>query len=57
MWKALIKLVERLAYRCEHKWEKVAETQTYNSLSATLPVAREQTYMCTKCAKHKTIKV
>ena len=25
MWKALIKLVEKLAYRCDHRWTLIHE--------------------------------
>ena len=56
MWKALIKLVERLAYRCEHDWYLEQEQNIYGSHNTDrLPIRIERTYVCKKCMKVKKI--
>ncbi len=57
MWKALIKLVERLSYRCEHDWHLEQENKVYESHNTgRLPIRIERTYICKKCMKVKKIK-
>ena len=56
MWKALIKLVEKWAYRCEHDWEFTEKTKIYDD-TGTLPIAIRSSYICKKCLKDKTIKL
>tara|TARA_R110002020_G_scaffold313910_1_gene529182 strand:- start:574 stop:747 length:174 start_codon:yes stop_codon:yes gene_type:complete len=57
MWRALIKLVERLAYRCEHDWYLEQEQNVYGSNNTDkLPIRIERTYVCKKCMKVKKIK-
>ena len=55
MWKALIKLVEKWAYRCDHNWEFVKEVNVYFSSNSELPYKTKLTYRCTKCCKFKKI--
>ncbi len=56
MWRSLIKLVERLAYRCEHNWHLEQETNIYKSHNTDeLPIIIERTYVCKKCMKVKKI--
>ena len=44
MWKALIKLVERLSYRCEHDWFFVKENKVYMGDNTNeLPIRIERT--------------
>lgn len=57
MWKALIKLVEKWAYRCEHDWEKITETQTYHTDEDKFPHTRKYVYRCKKCGDPNIIKV
>lgn len=57
MWKALIKLIESWAYRCEHNWEEINRSAIYGSAKDKLPHTRTMTYMCTKCGEHKKLKV
>jgi hypothetical protein len=54
MWKALIKLVERLAYRCKHKWVKERECNILDR-GDNLPTGYERTYVCIKCMKSKRL--
>ena len=56
MWKALIELIKSKAYRCEHEWERINETEFYTETSK-MPVYRKFAYRCTKCCESKIIKV
>ncbi len=54
MWKALIKLIEKWAYRCEHDWELVTKVNVREkSIGIT---GYEFIYRCKKCCKSKIIK-
>ena len=60
MWKALIKLVEKWSYRCEHNWEKEHSTSVYHSSynsndTSAVPLRVERTYVCTKCMASKKL--
>jgi len=60
MWKALIKLVEKLAYRCDHKWELV-ETKNilnkeYFDKCKNIIDYTERIYVCSKCCKSQKIR-
>ena len=57
MWKALIKLVEKWAYRCKHNWIKENTQEVYDSgkSNSELPKKIIRTYVCDKCLKYKQI--
>jgi hypothetical protein len=56
MWKALIKLVEKWAYRCEHKWELAMKNEVFDESSGDkLPKRVDLTYVCSKCMEHKKL--
>lgn len=56
MWKALINLVNKWAYRCEHDWTTLGLHQTYRSDDTEgLPISSTETFVCTKCMKSKKI--
>ncbi len=55
MWKALIKLVERLAYRCEHDWHLEDIKEVYLSDKSKYPIKKTRTYICKRCMKVKQI--
>lgn len=57
MWKALIKLVEKWAYRCEHDWELIDDVRVFKEPTSELPMVANKTYVCKKCIDSKTIKV
>ena len=61
MWKALIKLVEKWAYRCDHDFKLIDtrnkyETNSIEDKKVMLPFESRKTYMC-KCGKIKSIKL
>jgi hypothetical protein len=56
MWKALIKLIEKWSYSCDHNWENEKEVKTFNRFS-DIPHIIEVTYRCTKCCKFKSRKL
>lgn len=56
MWKALIKLVEKWAYRCEHDWELISEMEVVNK-ECQYPVEQRKTFMCNKCGDFQQIKL
>jgi len=54
MWKVLIKLIEKWAYRCEHNWVLEKEMKVYSLKdSKEMPTDVIVTYRCTKCCKFK----
>ncbi len=55
--KAIVKLIEKWAYRCEHDWELVTKSKHYNerSLSHDMLTHVDYHYRCTKCCEHKKI--
>lgn len=56
MWEALIKLVEKWSYRCEHDWESLAKTNIYlDGDKDKLPIKITRTYRCTKCCEFKRL--
>lgn len=55
MWKALIKLVEKLA--CCHDWELHRRMNTYDEYSVNKPWKIEETLICQKCGKIKKIQL
>lgn len=57
MWQAIINWINSKAYRCEHEWHLINEMENYAKASDPLPSSRRATYMCIKCAEHKTIKL
>lgn len=59
MWKALIKLVEKWAYRCGHKWEltnqsNILDREMYEK-GIEINARIEYTYVCKKCLLSKKI--
>ena len=59
MWKALIKLVEKWAYRCDHKWElinksNILDREMYQK-GIEINARTEYTYVCEKCLLSKKI--
>lgn len=61
MWKALIKLVESWAFRCEHDWEQLTPHDIYSSNyrpgDNDVPIMTKIVHRCTKCGKHTIIKI
>lgn len=57
MWKALVKLVEKWAYTCEHDWELIDKTSLYHCPDDKLPYGRKFTYMCKKCCEFRVKQV
>ena len=55
MWKVLIKLVERLAYRCEHNWHLEEVKKVYLSDTSKYPIKSTKIYICKKCMKVKKV--
>jgi len=56
MWKALIKLIEKWAYICDHDYEQFHKSHVYKpELSTKLPIRTEYIFRCTKCCKTKQI--
>ena len=54
MWKAIINWINSKAYRCEHNWKLMNETEFYNYSSDSMPHKRVFTYRCTKCCEFKS---
>lgn len=59
MWKALIKLVEKWGYRCDHKWKlinqsKILDREMYKK-GIEINARIEFTYVCEKCLLSKKI--
>ena len=58
MWKALIKLVEKWSYRCDHDWVLVKEVKVFDEHKSTgLPRDLVYAYRCTKCCEFKKLKL
>lgn len=57
MWKALIKLIEKWAYRCEHNWIEIDSADVYEHDGSKRPYKTVYAYKCTKCCDHKVITV
>ncbi len=58
MWKAIIKLIEKWAYRCDHEWYKEDTTEVFSSYKkekGDLPTRIIRTYVCKKCMSKKTL--
>ena len=59
MWKALIKLVEKWAYRCDHKWELINQSNILDremyEKGIKINARTEYTYVCKKCLLSKKI--
>ena len=59
MWKALIKLVEKWAYRCEHNYELVSQSNIMDremfEKGVEVNARTEFLYRCTKCMDSKKI--
>lgn len=55
MWKALIKLVEKWAYRCEHDWSKEEEVKIYSTEDSKMPHSSKHLFVCKKCMETKII--
>lgn len=55
MWKALIKLVNKWAYRCDHEWEALKTFEVKYDENSTIPYRFIYTYRCKKCCEVKTI--
>ena len=59
MWEALIKLVEKWAYRCEHDWEELDKFAVYRTdlygKTEKGPYKHKVTYRCRKCCDTKRI--
>lgn len=53
MWKALIKWIESWSYRCEHDFEKIKETNVYDTPDSKLPYKTLFLYRCKKCCEFK----
>lgn len=56
MWKALIKVVEKWAYRCEHDWKKIKKIDVMDP-RYKYPIETNVTYACKKCYESKKIKL
>lgn len=57
MWNAIINWINSKAYRCNHRWVQINEMETFTKTTDSLPSSIRNTYMCKKCAEHKTIKL
>ena len=59
MWKALIKLVEKWGYRCDHKWELINQSNILDremyEKGIEINARTEFTYVCEKCLLSKKI--
>lgn len=56
MWKALIKLIEKWAYRCDHEWEHTHTTDVRQKTDWNERTYTVFLYVCKKCCKSKRIK-
>lgn len=54
MWKALIKLVEKWAYKCKHNWKLEEKVNIYQYYTSKLPYKIKTIYRCHKCCEVKT---
>ena len=59
MWKAIIKLIEKWAYRCDHNWElaekkNILDREMYEK-GIEINARTEYLYRCTKCMESKKI--
>lgn len=59
MWKALVNLVNRWSYRCDHKYELIEERnildrEMYNN-GIEISTRTEHIYFCNKCGDSKKI--
>lgn len=57
MWEAIINYINSKAYRCEHEWEKIHETEVYLNEDSKMPHMIKHAYVCNKCMESKIIKV
>lgn len=59
MWKALINLVNRLSYNCEHNYELIKKTQILDremyQKGVEIYSGTKFTYFCCKCGDSKII--
>ena len=59
MWKALINLVNRLFYKCEHNYESIREAQVLDremyEKGIEIYSGVKFTYFCCKCGDSKII--
>lgn len=56
MRQAIIKLIEKWAYRCDHDWSSESRIDTHVP-GESLPTAITVTYRCTKCCEFKSKKL
>lgn len=59
MWKALVKLVEKWSYRCDHEWEllrtsRVLDREMYKK-GIEIASETQSTFICKKCLNSKKI--
>jgi len=58
MWKALIKLVEKWGYRCDHEFEMVMQVDNYSPIyDSDKPETITQNYVCSRCGEHKKLRM
>jgi hypothetical protein len=59
MWKALIKLVEKWSYRCDHTWTQLYQTNVLDremfKKGIEVNSHTKYVYICEKCLEHKKI--
>jgi len=55
MWKALIKLVEKWSYRCDHKFQVVDSIRRYETEYCKMPIKKTIVFMCERCGQIKRI--
>jgi len=55
MWKAIIKLIKKWAYRCNHKFELIDQIRVYH-YELDVRIRVEYLFICKKCGKSKVIK-
>ena len=56
MWKALINLVNKWAYRCDHKYVAVNKSAVYKYDGDKYPAYHTHTYVCEKCCKNMVVR-
>lgn len=62
MWKAIIKLIEKLAYRCDHDYELLSHTNIFDVKDGNLnkaggKIGQHLLYACKKCRRFKEKRV
>lgn len=59
MWKAIIKLIEKWAYRCDHDWQLVEQRNILDrgmyEKGVEINARTEYIYRCAKCMESKKV--